>query len=1057
MPHPRHRLRGLRRAACAALLAAPLLAASAAAQDALPTVRVVTDSAGQRLQVDGRDFFVQGVNWDYVPIGQNYAYSLWTQPEATIRAALDREMPRLKAMGVNAIRQYAGIPPRWVRYIFRQYGIHTVLNHPLGRYGVTVDGVYAPSTNYADPAVRALLTREVLALVEEFRDTPGVLVWLLGNENNYGLEWQSAETENLPVGERQRAKAAYLYSLVGEVAGAIKARDPRRPVAFANGDLQYLDLLAREARTLDILGSNVYRGRSFTDLFDRVKAAMGIPVMFTEFGADAWNERTRREDQAMQARYLVAQWQEIYLNSHGKGAAGNAIGGFTFQWSDGWWKFGQETRLADHDINASWSADAYPDDYRPGANNMNEEWWGIMAKGRPDRRGLFPLYPRAAYYALQQAYQLAPYAPATTPAAIRAHFAAIDPAALTRRAVAERKAQGGSDLAWIALGEGGVDFATFTTGGNRLATPPVSAPNDSLRPPFTGSDRTESVYAGVTIHPVETFTAAVTVNALGHVAENPIDEIFYEGRGRPRVGTAVGATEAASRLALYRARLDWDARPFTLQAFYRTGHYHWGYEGDVFGLYREANYGRNIDIYNGRAPVGVEVAGKGRLAGLKVAAGPELWWGANPGIIGKYRRRVRGVDVTTMYQEEFERQPLGSAVSSVAIPLPPTRRAALALQGTRAAAGGALGVELGGLWAGSTKVGDRFYLVEGSGRGMTALQDRIRPGDTFGGKARLTWSRGRVNWYAQGALMGLVADAGPTAIQTFTGWGLKDSGLSDQWNVMTGVSVSRGAFQLAPHVLYQKPLVGPIPAGAPSPAVPRNVLDDPFFVRANREMLGGELLLTWDPTPATWFYQWDNDAREDAPLAANLALTVKRLPTSMDAGVSFLADGRTPFAFPAATPPRTLWELRSRVVAHPARDLRLVATLYGGTAEPNGDDLRLVTRAGADLRAVTGRVRLAAALKLNDYGPFDYHRDFNLTYPRQLMADLGWVLGTPQWLDVPETRVGVRGTWRALNTFSPRYCPERVPALTGGTECDPTYPAPVGSEWELRSYLTIRW
>jgi hypothetical protein len=102
-------------------------------------------------------------------------------------------------------------------------------------------------------------------------------------------------------------------------------------------------------------------------------------------------------------------------------------------------------------------------------------------------------------------------------------------------------------------------------------------------------------------------------------------------------------------------------------------------------------------------------------------------------------------------------------------------------------------------------------------------------------------------------------------------------------------------------------------------------------------------------------------------------------------------------------------------------------------------------------------VRLAAALKLNDYGPFDYHRDFNLTYPRQLMADLGWVLGTPQWLDVPETRVGVRGTWRALNTFSPRYCPERVPALTGGTECDPTYPAPVGSEWELRSYLTIRW
>ena len=1051
MPRPRRRLRGFLLPSFLAGVAALALAAHAAPLVAQPaTVRVVTDSAGSRLQVDGRDLFVQGVNWDYVPIGQNYAYSLWTQPEGTIRAALDREMPRLKAMGVNAIRQYAGIPPRWVRYIYEQYGIYTVLNYPLGRYGVTIDGRYAPNTNYADPAVRALLTREALALVDEFRDTPGVLVWLLGNENNYGLEWKSAETENLPVGERQRAKAAFLYSLVGEVAGAVKARDPRRPVAFANGDLQYLDLLAREARTLDILGSNVYRGRSFTDLFDRVKAAMGIPVMFTEFGADAWNDRTRREDQGAQAGYLLAQWEEIYRNSHGKGAAGNAIGGFTFQWSDGWWKFGQESRLTDHDVNASWSADAYPHDYRKGANNMNEEWWGIMAKGRPDSRGLFPLYPRAAYYALQQAYQLAPYAETTTPSTIRAHFAAIDPAALERRAVAERKAQGGSDLSWLALGDGRVDFSTYTTGGTRLTTPPVSAPNDSLRPPFTGSDRTESVYAGLTIHPVETIRATLTLNALGHVAENPIDEIFYEGRGRPRVGTAVGAATGGSRVALYRASLDWDARPFTLQAFFRTGHYHWGYEGDVFGLYREANYGRNIDVYNGRAPVGVEVAGKGMLTGLKVAAGPELWWGANPGIIGKYRRRVRGVNVTSLYQEEFERQPLGSAVSSVAIPFPPTRRATLALQGAR----GALGMELGGIWAGSTKVGNRFFFVDGNNR---ALQDRIRPMDTFGGKARLTWSRGLVNWYAQGALMGLVADAGPTAIQTFTGWGLNDTGLSDQWNVMTGATFSRGNFQIAPNVLYQKPLVGPIPAGAPSPATPRNVLDDPFFVRANREMLAGELLLTWDPTPATWFYQWDNDAREDAPLAANLGLTVRRLPTTMDAGVSFLADGRTPFAFPGATPPRTLWELRSRVVAHPGRNLRLVATLYGGTAEPNGDDTRLVTRTGADLRAVKGHLRLMAAIKHNDFGPFDYHRDFNLTYPRQLMADVGYVLGTPQWLDTPETRIGVRATWRTLNVFSPRYCPERVPALNGGTECDPTYPAPTGSEWELRSYLTVRW
>src|SRR3982074_2390776 len=59
---------------------------------------------------------------------------------------------------------------------------------------------------------------------------------------------------------------------------------------------------------------------------------------------------------------------------------------------------------------------------------MNEEWWGICAKGPPDGRGLFELYPRTAYYVLQQAFALQPYAPATDLAAIRAHFDRIEPA-----------------------------------------------------------------------------------------------------------------------------------------------------------------------------------------------------------------------------------------------------------------------------------------------------------------------------------------------------------------------------------------------------------------------------------------------------------------------------------------------------------------------------------------------------------------------------------------------------------------------------------------------------
>ena len=46
-------------------------------------------------------------------------------------------------------------------------------------------------------------------------------MYLLGNEANYGLEWDSFEIQALPKGDRQAAKARYLYSLYGEIIDAI--------------------------------------------------------------------------------------------------------------------------------------------------------------------------------------------------------------------------------------------------------------------------------------------------------------------------------------------------------------------------------------------------------------------------------------------------------------------------------------------------------------------------------------------------------------------------------------------------------------------------------------------------------------------------------------------------------------------------------------------------------------------------------------------------------------------------------------------------------------------
>lgn len=1003
-----------------ALLAAAPVSASAPAP---ATVRVVHDERGDRLQVDGRDFFVVGVNWDSIPIGQNHTYSLWKQPDDVIEATLANELPLLQRMGVNALRQYVGIPPRWVRYLYERYGLFTVLNHPLGRYGATLDGVWVPAVDYSDPRLRRVLTGEVLALVEQYRDTPGLLMWLFGNENNYGLSWRSAEIEALPQGERDTARARHLYAFFGEVIAAVKAADARHPVAIANGDVQYLDLIAELCPQLDVFGANVYRGRSARDLFEVVRDRLHVPVMLTEFGADAYDARRQREDELTQARVLLAQWEELYLQSAGHGQVGNSVGGFTFQWSDGWWKSGLEVRLDVHDTTASWPNDAYPDDFVPGDNNMNEEWWGLCAKGPTDERGLYPLYPRVAYYALAQVLGFDPYASAATADVIRARFGAVDPLASLPLSRANRAERSLAQLSFAHLSGARLALTTFATGGRRITTPAANQ----------GFDHLESVWADFRLQPTERLVADVSLHVTGNVPRNPIDELYYERHARPVLLTDAGGQTVSlqDRLRLYRVTVSWDEPWFKLDGFYRAGHGHWGYEGDFFGLYREANYGANLDVYNAEAPLGLEVGFKRALEGLKVAFGPQLWWGANPAVLTKYRRQFGPLDVAVLYEEQVAAQ--SSLVTSSVVPERQNRRVTAQL----ATQLGPVHLDVGLLWSGSPRVGDRFHLADASG---AALEDHVNALDTLGGKVKVTVESGRWHWYAQGAYMGLVAEGGPTATTTFTGWALKDSGSGNQVNALTGLAVSLGHFQVGPNLLFQRPLVGPGPSINPANAL-RNILDDPFVVRANREQLAAELLLAFDPTPATWMWAWDNDLREDALFAASLHGLFRHRPTSLDAAIGLLADGATRFAFQGATPPRDVWEVRARIVSHPWTDVRLVAHGFVGLGEANGDSARVTHRYGGDLRVSWRTLVFSGALTFNDWGPYDYHKDFNLTFPLQATAELSYTLGPVRWLWLPQTRLSLRGTYRALNGYSPRY--------------DATRGTGSGQEWEVRSGLTV--
>jgi hypothetical protein len=110
-----------------------------------------------------------------------------------------------------------------------------------------------------------------------------------------------------------------------------------------------------------------------------------------------------------------------------------------------------------------------------------------------------------------------------------------------------------------------------------------------------------------------------------------------------------------------------------------------------------------------------------------------------------------------------------------------------------------------------------------------------------------------------------------------------------------------------------------------------------------------------------------------------------------------------------------------------------------GSDQSMGDDPRLVTRTAFLADFYKGNHALKTAFRWNDWGPYDYHRTFNLTFPFQAMADLSTGVRGFR-LEDTGTRLGTRFKYRTFDEFSPD------PLVTGGE----------GHELELFTYLTFQ-
>ncbi|NQT07260.1 MAG: hypothetical protein HQ575_06950, partial [Candidatus Omnitrophica bacterium] len=295
-------------------------------------------------------------------------YDAWVDKNLNGRQDADEkpvgDFQLLKDMGTNAIRIYHHTHNEnkaVYKALYDDYGIMVIMGDFLGAYATGSGAAWHDGTDFSHPVQQERMKDGVKKMIEEYKDEPYILMWLLGNETNYG------------VANNAKKDPESYYKFVNEVAKMIKELDPTRPVAICNGDTLFLDIFAKHCPDVDIYGANSYRGEQGfgIGIWKSVKRLCDKPVLITEYGCPAYQKAKPRElSEVDQAKYHQGEWEDMLYNSAGYGE-GNSIGGVVFQWLDEWWK-AYEPSI--HDTHGLYTG-PFPGGW------VYEEWFGLAGQG----------------------------------------------------------------------------------------------------------------------------------------------------------------------------------------------------------------------------------------------------------------------------------------------------------------------------------------------------------------------------------------------------------------------------------------------------------------------------------------------------------------------------------------------------------------------------------------------------------------------------------------------------------------------------------------------------
>lgn len=355
-----------------------------------------------QLIVDGKPYIIKGMTYTPTKVGQSPdegTMTGWTEDDFNKNGRIDGpydsfvntnpqvivgDFQLMKEMGVNTIRLYHHpykINKEVLRDMYNRFGIRVIMGDFFGKYALGSGAQWNPGTDYNNEEQKKNMIDSVTKMVNEYKDEPYLLFWLLGNENVYGYACNADSEPDA------------FFKFANEVAKIIKSIDSQHPVAICSGDILFLDKFGKNAKDIDIFGANSYRGNyGFGRLFKGVKEEADVPVFITEYGCPAFAEgKTPLEGEEFQAAYHKASWEDIAGNMAFGEGADNAIGGVVFEWLDEWWK---QYEPFIHDTKGV-AIGPFPDGY------FHEEWFGICGQG-DGKESPFYRHLRKSYYTYQK-------------------------------------------------------------------------------------------------------------------------------------------------------------------------------------------------------------------------------------------------------------------------------------------------------------------------------------------------------------------------------------------------------------------------------------------------------------------------------------------------------------------------------------------------------------------------------------------------------------------------------------------------------------------------------